>query len=495
MALVEQLLSRYLAVVCFWERGEGLCNLLTQLVVIGLQVNFTARKVGMTQPPSPGCAMLMAANKAKWILGWLAVLLLPVAEGSSRLSEDLQQIHATYQQERNWFAATDWLQVQIKQQRLALPAYVWVTNLVPPRLQGTNLYQVCRTCFLRGDTGRAQDYLRDQHRWVEGLHTYRQAAGQLTQAAWWSNASQRARGFLHRLYRERGALSTVIVALTWLPYTAITEGVIEPILIGPLHAICPLFQVAYFGTINFTHTLYRNVRHSSTFGGDTLTLSSRLRLALSGWQRFPRGTWQIAGEEVRSKDITKDIATAGDDTVLVHLLSSPLRPIIAAALLATETTPTTEPRPEVMWQSVQRELTQANLLRRIYFVDTTIAAARLLIALHASHLDASLRDGTLPAATYRQLQGQLGALQREVFTLELHLKKLIVITQVLDNSHNDMVWVNFQQPAKLTQQALHALLADLRRILQFQTSDNTRLARRVAEFAEYDFMLNITAKK
>ena len=450
-----------------------------------------------TPPPSYTYTMLMTAKKTRRVLCLLTMLLLyaPVADGSERLSTDLQQIHATYQQEHNWFATTDWLQVQVEQQQVAMPVFAWITNLVPPRLQDTNLYQVCRTCFLRGDAAGTQDYLRTQHTWTEELHTYLQEARKLTQATWWSNTSQRARGFLQHLYHERGILSAVLVGLTWLPYTAITEGVIEPMLIGPLHTICPLFQVAYFGTLNFTHTLYRNMHHSLTFGSNALTLSSRLSMALSGWQRLPRGTWQIAGEDVRSKNIEKDIAAELDDTVLTHLLSSPLRPIIAATLLTSAPSPAVEQSTESMWESIQRELTHAEFLRRVYFVETTIAAARVLIALHASHLNARLRDGALPAAHYRQLRGHLGALQRDVFTLELHLKKLIVVTQVLDNSHNDAVLVDFQQPAKLTQQALQALLDDLQRVFQLQTSKDVLLAHPIAKFTKYDFILNVTTKK
>ena len=427
----------------------------------------------------------------------LLVLLLsaPAAESTASLGADLQQIHARYSHDNNWFAASEWLQIQFKQQRVDLPVYTWLTNLVPPRLQGTNLYQVCRTCFLHGAADGAQDYLRTQHAWSEALHTYLQQARQLTRLAWWSNASQRARGFLHRLYHERGILSTVLVGLTWLPYTAITEGVIEPILIGPLHVICPLFQVAYFGTLNFTHTLYRNMRHSLTFGDNALTLPARLQMALSGWQRLPRGTWYIAGEAVHSKDIATNTAAELNDTVLVRLLNSPLRPVIAATLLNTETAPRTAQNTEPMWQSIQRELTHAQPLRRVYFVATTIAAARALIDLHASHLDARLRDRALTAVNYRHLQGQLGALQRDVFTLELHLKKLIVITQVLDNSHSDTVLIDFQQPAKLTQQAVIALLTDLQKIFRLQTSKDVLLAGQVAKFNEYNFILNVTTKK
>ena len=435
--------------------------------------------------------MLITVKHTSWLLCLLAVLLSPAAQGSAQLSADLQQIHASYQHDSNWFAASAQLQVQVRRQQIAVPVYAWVTNLVPPRLQGTNLYQVCRACFLHGDADGTQDYLRDQHSWSEHLHTYMQKARQLTRPAWWSNAAQRARGSLQRLYHERGILSAVFVGLTWLPYTAITEGVIEPILIGPLHTICPLFQVAYFSTLNFTHTLYRNLRHSLTFGDDALTLSSRLRLASSGWRRFPRGTWHIAGEEVHSKDITAEL----DDAVLTRLLSSPLRPVVAATLLSRDTSLAVRQSTEPMWQSIQRELTQVELLRRVYFVATTVAAARALIALHASHLDARLQDGTLAASNYRQLQGQLGALQRDVFTLALHLKKLIVITQVLDNSHSDTVWINFQQVAKLTQRALQALLVDLQKIFQLQTSEELNLAGQVAKFAEYNFILNVTTKK
>ena len=435
--------------------------------------------------------MLITAKHTSWLLCLLAVLLSPATQGSAQLSADLRQIHARYQHDSNWFTASAQLQVQVKRQQMAVPVYTWVTNLVPPRLQGTNLYQVCRACFLHGDADGVQDYLRDQHSWNEGLHTYMQKARQLTRPSWWSNAAQRARGSLQRLYHERGILSAVFVGLTWLPYTALTEGVIEPILIGPLHTICPLFQVAYFGTLNFTHTLYRNLRHSLTFGDDALTLSSRLKLALSGWRRFPHGTWHIAEEEVRSKDITAEL----DDAALTRLLSSPLRPVVAATLLARETAPAVRQSTEPMWQSIQRELTHVEARRRIYFVTTTVAAARALIGLHASHLDASLQDGTLAAKNYRQLQGQLGALQRDVFTLALHLKKLIVITQVLDNSHSDAVWVNFQQVAQLTQRALQALLLDLQKIFQLQTSEKLHLADHVAKFAEYDFILNVTTKK
>ena len=415
------------------------------------------------------------------------------SENADSLSEDLPNLHALYQQEHNWFGASDWLQVQVKQQQVNLPVYAWITNLVPPRLWGTNLYQVCRACFLGRAADGAQDYLRTQHAWTEALHEHLQEARQLTKRAWWSNANQRAQGFLHRLYHERGILSTVIVALTWLPYTAITEAVIEPMLIGPLHTICPLFQVAYFGTLNFTHTLYRNLRHSFTFGNDVLTLPSRVKLTPSGWQRFPSGTWQIAGEEVRSKDIKQDIAAELNDALLVRVLASPLRPVIAATLLNERTSPPSNT--EEMWQSIQHELTHTELLRRIYFVEMTIAAARALIDLHATHLNARLRDGTLAAENYRQLQGQLGMLHRDVFTLELHLKKLIVITQALNNSHNDMVSVNFQQPAKLTQQALQALLTDLQRIFQLQTSEDVLLTRYIAKFTENDFISNVTTKK
>ncbi len=424
----------------------------------------------------------------------LLLLLLPaLAKSADQLSSDLQQIHAAYRQEHNWFAATNWLQLQTKRQVLDLPVYAWLAHLVPPRLQGTNLYQVCRACFLYGDTARTRDHLRTQHAWTEELHTHLQSAKKLTQVTWWRDTSQRARGFLHRLYHERGILSAVFVGLTWLPYTAITEGVIEPMLIGPLHTICPLFQVAYFGTLNFTHTLYRNLRHSMTFGGDALTLDSRLKLALRSQQRFPHGIWHIAGEEVHSKNITPDIADELDDTVLIRLLSSPLRPVIAAALLQTQ--PLTNSDTTPMWQNIQRELTHTQQQRRVYFVTTTIAAAQTLIALHLSHLGARLQDGTLPAANYRQLQGQLGALQRDVLTLALYLKKLIVITQVLDNSHRDTVLLNFQQPAKLTQHSLQALLADLQRIFALQISATTLMSQHIAKFAEHDFILNITTKK
>lgn len=471
----------------------GSMILATFSVILVTMLKYQAKVVGrvrgslfatcLLQPPLPK------------VLCLLMLLCMPTAEGTASLSTDLQHMHVRYQHDSNWFAASEWLQVQFKQQQVDLPVYKWVTYLVPPRLQGTNLYQVCRTCFLHGKVDVAQDYLRDQHAWTEALHGYLQEARHLTQRAWWSNASQRARGFLHRLYHERGILSTVLVGLTWLPYTAITEGVIEPMLIGPLHTICPLFQVAYFGTLNFTHTLYRNVRHSLTFGGDAITLPSRLKLSLSGWRHFPNGIWNIAGEEVRSKDIAKDIAEELNDTVLMRLMASPLRPIIASTLLKTEATPLATQNTEMVWQSVQRELTHPELLRRIYFVEMTIAAARALIDLHASHLDNHLRDGTLAAANYRQLQGQLGALQRDVFTLELHLKKLIVITQVLDNSHRDMVWIDFQQPAKLTQQAVMALLADLRSIFQLQPSKDMLLAGQIAKFNEYNFILNVTTKK
>ena len=415
------------------------------------------------------------------------------SENSDRLSEDLPNLYALYQQEHNWFAASDWLQVQVKQQQVNLPVYAWITNLVPPRLWGTNLYQVCRACFLGRAADGAQDYLRTQHVWTEALHEHLQEARKLTKLAWWSDAKQRAQGFLHRLYHERGILSTVLVGLTWLPYTAITEAVIEPMLIGPLHTICPLFQVAYFGTLNFTHTLYRNLRHSFTFGNDVLTLPNRFKLSMSGWRRFPNGTWQIAGEEVHSKDIEQDIAAELNDALLVRLLSSSLRPVIAATLLHARTSPA--PSTEEMWQSIQHELTHTELLRRTYFVEMTIAAARALIDLHAKHLNARLRDGTLAAENYHQLQGQLGMLHRDVFTLELHLKKLIVITQVLNNNHNDMVLVNFQQPAKLTQQALQALLTDLQRIFQLQTSEGVLLTSHIDKFTEYDFIANATTKE
>ena len=418
--------------------------------------------------------------------------------GGQQLHDDLQQILAAYRRDSNWFAADTWLPVQVKGQKLNVPVYPWVARLVPSRLQGENLYQVCSVCFL-GDDKLGRNYVREQHTWGEQLREHWHEARQLLRPSWWRNTIQRGHGFLHRLYHERGVLSTVLVGLTWLPYTAITEGVIEPMLIGPLHTICPLFQVAYFGTLNFTHTLYKNVQHTLTFGGEALTLPRRLRLSLSGWRRLPRSTWQIAGQEIESGKIEHSMAAELGDAVMVQLLSSAaLRPVLTTVLLATTEQEAAKKKSEASeHEAIYRELTHAELWRRVYFVEMTVSVARTLLALSAKHLDLRLHDKELAAAQYRRLQGQLGKLHRGMLALEFHLKKLIVITRVLDSNYRDMVLVDFQRSAQLTQQVLQALLANLDKIFHLQTSEDTSalFAQRMAEFAEYDFIVDVTAKK
>ena len=421
----------------------------------------------------------------------------PVMHGAGQLHDDLQRILSAYQRDSNWFAADAWLPMRVKGQKLNVPVYPWVARLVPPRLQETNLYQVCRACFL-GDDELGRNYVRERHTWGEQFREHWHEARQLLQLSWWRNAMQRGHGFLHRMYHERGVLSTVLVGLTWLPYTAITEGVIEPLLIGPLHVVCPLFQVAYFGTLNFTHTLYKNVQHSVTFGGEALTFPSRLRLALSGWRRLPRSTWHIAGQETESAKIENDLAKELGDEVMVQLLSSAsLRPVLVAVLLAATKHEAVQAGAADEHAAIYRELTHAELWRRVYFVEMTVTVARTLLVLSAKHLDLHLRDGALSAAHYRRLQGQLGMLQRGVFALELHLKKLIAITSVLDRSYRDAVLVDFHRPAQLTQQVLQALLANLANIFQLQASADASalFAQHLAKFAEYDFIVDVTAKK
>lgn len=424
-------------------------------------------------------------------IGLLLTLLVsqPVSAHSlqdeTQLSANVKQILQTYRQTQGlWFSAPRDFKVKVAGESTVIPDFLWVANLVPTRL--TSIYRICQTCLLRAQPDR--DHLRQRENW---LVTRLQAGRKFLQTDYWRATGHKAVAFLTRMHQERGALTTFLVAMTWLPYTAITEGIIEPILIGPLHTICPLFQIAYFGTLNFTHTLYRNIRHSVAFTAGKTGLLTRFRLGLRSWQGFPASKWEIQGMTVSS--VNAEMAEDQGDKTVSYLLKSPLQVAIAANILSPI------PRPSPPQGGDQRaiylELTHPQSLRRVYFVHMLTDSARILTDLVTMHLDRQLEERKLAARLYKRMQANLGAINREIFALKLSLQKIIMMPDIFNASHTDMVYLNFHAVAETTYQTLVLLIDALSAITQADIdramSISADLTHKVTDFSAHDFIFNV----
>lgn len=406
----------------------------------------------------------------------------------TRFSADMEQILRIYRQTQGrWFSTQRDFRVKVKDKHVKIPNFLWIANLVPAEL--TSIYRICQDCLLR--TQPYRNYLRQRE---NGLVAHLRGGRRFLQADYWRATSHKATAFLTRMYQERGALTTFLVALTWLPYTAITEGVIEPMLIGPLHTICPLFQVVYFGTLDITHTLYQNIRHSVTFTADKTGLITRLKLGLRSWQGFPASEWEI--RDITISRVNTEMAEDQGDKLVSYLLKSPLQVVIAANILSPSSRSSIPQRDDR--RAIYLELTHPQSLRRAYFVDMLATSARILTDLVAMYLDQQLEEKKLATRSYKKMQTNLGVLNREIFAFKLSLQKIIEMPDVFNASHTDMVYLDFHTVAETVSQTLVLLIDTLSAITQADTDRATFLAadfaRKMAEFSDHNFILNVSEK-
>ena len=211
---------------------------------------------------------------------------------------------------------------------LRLPNYVWIANLT--NSLNTDDYRICEACLLR-KKWRERDYLmanNHKHSIVKAV----KSLDKYLKPKHWLYLKARAEGFLHKTYHERGLLAALLTAVTWLPYTAITELVIEPLLIGPLHVICPMFQILYFTAIDVTHAAYSNVLHSfSLHKNNDLSLPQRMRSVFTHYQRPKSGTWQLYGQDI--KQVNPAVSADYDDKLMNTLLRSEVAERVVINLL------------------------------------------------------------------------------------------------------------------------------------------------------------------
>ena len=386
--------------------------------------------------------------------------------GGSRpdVSRDVLEIIDSYQQTAGrWFVASRSLKIQIDEQPIDIPAFVWVTNLVPPRLTDNHptIYQLCSECLLDRDSHtQMKHYLRRQppfwHSFTEGIAGLKK----FTKLDHWQHLRHRAEAYLVQLHRERGTLTSLLVALTWLPYTTITEVVIEPILIGPLHTICPLFQVAYFATLDFTHSLFRNIHHTITFADDKIPLMTRIKIAFAARQnKLPTKVWHVPELTIDQRRLNLAMTKLNGDALLEAPLNSALGATIAAKLI-TPHVPASDHLAHNEQEAIYHELSHQQRWRRVYFVKTLTTVAITLSELVTQRLNQQFADDRI-FESHRQRRAHLGLVRKEIFALSLTLSKLITAPETLTDG---TVVVDFYQLATIVERALINLIDALEAI-------------------------------
>ena len=419
-------------------------------------------------------------------------LLLVICESAS--SFQLSKLIADYQSSKeSWFSVTGGNRTYKlgaeDEQVLHFPNYVWITNLT--KSIDIERYRLCETCLLR-KKWIYRDYLREQESWVAHSKEYFSSLQRFFKADYWRLAKLKAHAYLTEMYHERGAMATALTALTWLPYTALTEGVIEPILIGPLHAVCPIFQVVYFGALNTIHSTYSNLLHSLSFYPNEISLGHRLSLLRQYYQHLPAGNWQAGEHDIN--EINPMVGEENNDPLTKRLLSSQLAKQVAANLLAPPTvwTKNDSSNQEVIYQ----QLINPARVRQIYLIDSIVQIAALLTNLVAKDLDTRIERQEINARDYRLRKGALGKAKKGIFVTEMHLKKYTIIPSLVKESHIAPVYVNFHLLAEITQQSLALLLNALTYIQQPNADYQSAIdafVEKVKEYSASAIVYNLTS--
>ena len=414
--------------------------------------------------------LIMIGDSWRWMplskkiyLGLILLVCSPLSYGGSahqpRVTRDVIEILDSYQQTAGrWFVASHSFKVQIDGQAIDIPAFVWVANLIPPRLltgDHPSVYQLCSSCLLDdGSHSRMKQYLRHQPHFWHGLTDKITGLKKFTNLDYWRHLRHRGEAYLVQLHRERGTLTSLLVALTWLPYTTVTEVVIEPMLIGPLHTICPLFQVAYFATLDFTHSLFRNIHHTLTFAADKIPLTTRVKLAFAGRQtKLPTKVWHTLDLTIDQRRLNSAMAMINGDA----LLEAPLKSSLGATVAVNLIDPPVPPTGDLVHNEqeiIQRELSHQQRWRRVYFVNSLTTVAITLSELVTKKLNQEFADDRL-FESHRQRRASIGTVRKEIFALSLTLSKLISSPQTLSEQ---TIAIDFHQLATIVEGALNALI-------------------------------------
>ena len=375
-------------------------------------------------------------------------------------TKDIAEILDGYQQTAGrWFVASHSFTVQIDGQVIDIPNFVWVANLVPPRLtdDSPNVYQLCPACLLdKANHARMKHYLRRQPHFWHGLTDKITGLKKFANLDYWQHLRHRGEAYLVQLHRERGTLTSLLVALTWLPYTAITEVVIEPMLIGPLHTICPLFQVAYFATLDFTHSLFRNIYHTLTFAADEIPLTTRIKLSLAARQtKLPTKVWHTSELTIDQRRLNSAMAMLNGDVLLEAPLKSSLGATIAVNLIApSRLANDLFSAPHDEQEAIYRELSHQQRWRRVYFVKSLTTVAITLSELVTQRLNQQFADDRI-FESHRQRRARLGTVRKEIFAMSLTLGKLVSSPKALAEK---TIAIDFHQLATTVERVLNALI-------------------------------------
>lgn len=413
-----------------------------------------------------------------------------------KTAKDITEILDSYQRTAGrWFIASRSFKIQIDEQTIDIPNFVWVTNLVPPRLTDDrpNVYQLCPSCLLdKTNHARMKHHLRRQPNFWHGLTDKITDLKKFTDLDYWQHLRHRGEAYLVQLHRERGTLTSLLVALTWLPYTTITEVVIEPMLIGPLHTICPLFQVAYFATLDFTYSLFRNIHHTLTFAADEIPLTTRIKLSLAARQtKLPTKVWHTSELTIDQRRLNSAMAMLNGDTLLEASLKSSLGATIAVNLIAPRhVTDDLFSYPHDEQETIYRELSHQQRWRRVYFVKSLTTVALTLSEQVIQRLSQQFADDRI-FESHRQRRASLGTIRKEIFAMSLTLSKLVSSPKTLAEK---TIAIDFHQLATTIEHALNALIDALDAI-----NDNhddypqlvTAFSATIEQLNDHPFIINL----
>ncbi|MDE3270169.1 MAG: hypothetical protein OYH77_07785 [Pseudomonadota bacterium] len=425
----------------------------------------------------------------------LSILFVSSAAHAGALQDILADYHSS---KGSWFAATQGehtMQFELSDgdlQDIRLPNYVWLTNLT--NSLATEDYRICEACLLRKNW-RERNYLTaNKHRHsiaerVKSLDKY------LT-LDHWLYLKARAGGFLNQTYHQRGAFAAVLTAVTWLPYTAITELVIEPLLIGPLHVVCPLFQVLYFAAIDKTHSTYTNVLHSFSLNkNNDISLLQRARAVFAYYQQPKKGAGQLQGQAI--KEVNPDISDDYGDGLTKTLLRSELADRIVINILQP-------PPARVVSASgddlsvVYAQLASNERDKRLRFINLITAVPTILVEMLALDLKNKLAHKDMPEDDYRARIGAIGKIYKGIATTEMYLKKITVVPEMVRDSHDDPVYINVHRLTAISYNALEKLIDALVHLHALDRSYHAAVAEyseAVDEFAQADLVYNVTAAR
>ena len=441
------------------------------------------------------------STKSSRIGSCLALILALLSVPHTVYADSVQDILADYQNSKGgWFSVVQGEhtlrqrnnRASKKDNILRLPNYVWIANLT--NSIDTDNYRICEACLLRKNW-RERNYLTTSNHKHSIVHAIK-SLDKYLKTEHWLYLKARADGFLHQTYHERGLLPALLTAVTWLPYTMITELVIEPLLIGPLHVICPLFQVLYFTAIDVTHSSYSNVLHSfSLHKNNDLSLPQRVLSIFTHYQQPKGGAWQLHGQDIKKVD--SSVSTDYNDRLVYNLLRSELAERIVINILRPP------PAKTVLSDSSDSSVAYAHLAsdkrdEQLRFVNLITVVPTILVSMLALDFKLKLEQKEIAAQDYRSKLGAIGKIRKGITTTEMYLKKTTFVPKMVKNSHNDPVYVNVQRLTEITYSALEKLIDALVALHapdgDYDAAVNSYTAQ-VGEFSKADLVYNVTAAR